>query len=119
MRTLILRACANILGTNAVIDDQHYNEEAAFSTTISFVGVLASSNSVSEISAFGTITSATVKRREAVAIRVCLAERRNIHFIRVVAEESLRRENETGGEAALIVSLLLLRRAWLGCIQRL
>src|SRR5207302_1823682 len=63
LRTLILRGCANILGTNAVTDCRYSHEEAAFSTTISFVEVPASSNSVSGISAFGTITSATVKRR--------------------------------------------------------
>jgi hypothetical protein len=60
---MVLRGCANILGTNAVSDCRRSQEEAVFSATISFVGVLASSNSVSEISAFGTITSATVKRR--------------------------------------------------------
>jgi hypothetical protein len=61
------------------------------------VGVLASSNGVSEISAFGTIISVTVKRRYATASRVGLAWRRNI------AEERLGRENGTGGETALIV----------------
>jgi hypothetical protein len=66
-------------------------------TTISFVGVLASSNGVSKISAFGTNTSATVKRRQTTASRVGLVWRTNI------AEEGLRRENETGDEAALIV----------------
>jgi len=109
LRTLVLSGCANILGINAVTDCRCSREEAAFSTTISFVGVLASSKSVSEMSAFGTITSATVKSAQAAASRVGLAWRRNINFIRVVVEESLRMENETGGKAALIVSLLLLR----------
>jgi hypothetical protein len=76
---------------------------AVFSTTISFVGVLASSNSVSEISAFGTIIIARVKRRQVAASRVALWWRRNTDFELVVADESLQTENETGGNAALIV----------------
>jgi hypothetical protein len=94
---MVLRGWANILGTYAVTDCRCSHEDTVFLTTISFVGVLASSNGVSEISAFGTNTSATVKRRKTTASRVGLAWPRNI------AEERLRRENETGGEAALIV----------------
>lgn len=55
-------------------DDRCSHAEAAFSTTNSFVGVLASSKSVSGISAFGTITSATVKRRYAAASRMSRPE---------------------------------------------
>jgi hypothetical protein len=44
-------------------DCGYSHEEKALSTTISFVGVLASSNGVSGISAFGTMSSATVKKR--------------------------------------------------------
>jgi hypothetical protein len=56
--TLVLRGCAKILGTNAVTDSRCSREEEVFSTTISFIGVLASSNNVSEASVFGIITSA-------------------------------------------------------------
>jgi hypothetical protein len=48
---------------------------------ISFIGVLASSKGVSEISALGTITSATMKRRPAHMNRVSLAWWRNITAI--------------------------------------
>jgi hypothetical protein len=61
--TLILRGCADIVGTNAVTDWLYSHEEKALSTTISFVGVLASSNGVSGISALGTMSSATVNKR--------------------------------------------------------
>jgi hypothetical protein len=64
---------------------------------------LASSNSVSEISAFGTIIIARVKRRQVAASRVALWWRRNTDFELLVADESLQTENETGGNAALIV----------------
>jgi hypothetical protein len=78
--------------------------EGAFSTKISLVGGLASSNSVSEISAFGTITTARVRRRQVAASRVAPAWRRNTGFVPVVADESLQteKENEIGGNAALI-----------------
>jgi hypothetical protein len=79
------------------------HKEAVFSTTISFVAVLASSNSVSETSAFGTINIARVKRRQVAASRVGLWWQRNTDFELVVADESLQTENEIGGNAALIV----------------
>jgi hypothetical protein len=94
---MVLRGCANILGTYAVTDCRCSHKEASFLTTISFVGVLASSNGVSVISAFGTIISVTVKRRHVTASGFRLAWHRNI------AEENLRTENESGDEAALIV----------------
>jgi hypothetical protein len=59
----MFRDCANITGTDAMIDCRCSIEEAAFTTTISLVGVLASSKGVSGISAFGTISNATVKSR--------------------------------------------------------
>ncbi len=43
--------------------------------------------------------------------RVALAWWRNINFIPIVPKRAYDVENETGGEAALIVSLLLLRRS--------
>jgi len=52
-----------MFGTHAVLHCRYSNEEAAFGTTISFVGVLASSNGVSGISPFGIITSVRMKRR--------------------------------------------------------
>jgi hypothetical protein len=80
------------------------HKEAAFSTTISLVGGLASSDSVSGISAFGTITTARVKRRQVAASRVAPEGRRNTGFAPVIADESLQTEieNEIGGNAALI-----------------
>jgi hypothetical protein len=63
LRTLIFCAFANILSVTAVTECGFSNGEAGFPTTISFVGLLASSNSVSGRSAFGTITSAMVKTR--------------------------------------------------------
>jgi hypothetical protein len=109
LRTLTLRACANIpacaniLGTNVVIDCRSSNEEAAsFSTTISLVGVLASSNRVSGRSAFGTISSAMVTRRHPAASRVALARR--------AGEESLRRERNWRGRISHIVSAILRRK---------
>jgi hypothetical protein len=65
--------------------------------------VLASSNSVSKISAFGTIITRRMKRRQAAAIRIAPTWRRNTDFELVIADESLQRENETGRNAALIV----------------
>jgi hypothetical protein len=79
-------------------------EETAFSTTtISLIGVLPSSNGVSEISAFGTTTIVTMTRRKAVTSRVSLAWWRNINFIPVVAEEAYDGEKEAGREAAFTV----------------
>jgi hypothetical protein len=82
----MIRTCENIHGTNVVTVCRLCNEEASFLTTISFVGVLASSNSVSGLSAFGTISSAMVKTRYAAASRVALAWRRNMSFTPVIAE---------------------------------
>jgi hypothetical protein len=108
LRTLV-RGCGNILGTSAMTDCRRSHAEAAFSTTNSFVGVLASSNSVSGISAFGTIITARVKRRQVAASRVAPAWRRNTGFAPVIADESLQTENEIGRDAVLIVWLLFVK----------
>jgi hypothetical protein len=54
----------------------------------SLIGLLASSKGVSEISALGTITSATMKRRQALKSRVSLAWWRNITSVLIIPKKA-------------------------------
>ena len=78
LRTSTLGCCVNILAEELAIDSRCGREDSAFSTTISFVGLSASSNGVSGMSICGTTASATVNRREATASRFDIVRRKNI-----------------------------------------
>ena len=60
--------CTKILGTKSGINGRFGSADPVFSITISFTGVLASSNGVSGTSTCGAIENAIMKRTQARAI---------------------------------------------------
>jgi len=100
--TLILGGCAIILVPTAVSDAGFGREDPVFSTTISCIGVLASSNAVSGLSICGATDSATVNSRQTTANKFDIARRKNIEVSTSGCFETMKRESRycQGGDSA-------------------